>query len=230
MKKLLITLLFGLASNALSTEESAFGGIAIPKEEETKILKCAFTIKDFLGAPSNEATCAMSPHEVFSDKWFTPNKDEHCSVEKSTDPRILEEFKNFRAKINFSKTGAFTFGFVTYDYGTGLNNVIIERQKEKEISEGKDAKELEERYKKKTLAKVHLIDDVVIQQTQVMTDLVTKEMLDFKDFYYTPLYVIHFNNSSLYFSEASPEATIISYWSNGGNSWIKQKFGTCGFL
>ena len=45
-----------------------------------------------------------------------------------------------------------------------------------------------------------------------------------------PVYVIQFDNRSVYYSEASPEATIVSYGNFVGNSWIKQKFGTCGFL
>ena len=231
MKKLLITLLFGLTSHALSTEESTFGGIVASKEEETKILKCAFIVKDYAGGAPNEATCAMSPHEVFGNKWFTPKKSDHCDVSDTfEDFFFVEELKDFHAHMLFSEDSEFIGGKVLFDREFGPNHVFIEAEKEKAIREGNDPKEIEKKFKKTSTRSFFDIDNVTIQETLVGHDLITKEFLSFKDQYKMPVYVIQFDNRSLYYSETSPEATIVSYENSGGNSWIKQKFGTCGFL
>lgn len=214
--------------NIAVNNKNAFRGV--PLKNGTLELKCSFTVRDFAGGASNEATCAKSPHEVFSSKWTTQNKAEHCQVPAFSEVRLVEEFNNFSVLMRFSKSGNFTKGIVIYDLVTGPSNAFIESLIAKSELEGKSPDEVYKKYQKRTFNKYYSIDNIAIQKTEVTTDLITKEILDFDNHYEIPLYVIQFDNRSLYFSEASSEAVIISYAQRNGYSWVNQKFGTCGFL
>ncbi len=184
-----------------------------------KVFECAFLQDKYASGKPNKASCSMLPEIVFSDKWHTPKKNEHCKVD------TIHAYRDIEDVIIDTESGS-----VTWKTRFGLIDEAKPRQKKYYIEKGDSEEEAEKKVNSETEKLEYFkIKSYHVSQQNIRYDEVTRSFRESpkKALEHNLMFTDGNGILYLYIPEASWHAILFEPNGMTGSSWVGMRFGRC---
>ncbi len=182
--------------------------------------ECAFIQEKYSSGKSNQASCSMLPEKVYSTKWHTPRKNEHCEVKA-----VYSLFDDLTDVIvNTDKKS------VIWTNHLGIIDDAKTKQKANYIKQGmsEDKADKKVNFEKKDMEYFKIVTHYK-SNTRIYFDEVTGKA--FHPPKEVPEHTLILSNKHslfyLYIPEASGHAILLAPRGEADSSWINIRFGKC---
>lgn len=181
--------------------------------------ECAFIQEKYSSGKPNEASCSMLPEKVYSTKWHTPRKDEHCDI------KAVYSFEDLTdVMVDTDKES------VIWTSHYGLTDEAKPKQKAYYIKQGMSEDEADKKvnFEKKDTQFFRIVTHYK-SNTRIYFDEVTGKIFDPPK--QVPEHTLILTNQHnlfyLYIPEASGHAILLRPTGNADSSWVNIRFGRC---
>ncbi|MCK4622969.1 MAG: hypothetical protein KAT62_12230 [Desulfuromonadales bacterium] len=193
--------------------------LSSPSFTQAETFECSFIQEKYPSGKPNAASCSMLPEEVYSSRWYTPEKTQHCKIDSVYS---YEDLTDFLVDTNMKKA--------QWVVDFGLTEDAKTTQKAYYIKEGFSKEEAENRVnvKKKTEVYTRIVSHN-ISKTRIYIDEITGKSLDPpKEIPEHNMILSNINSTYLlYLPEASGHAILMEPTGMADSSWVQIRFGKC---
>lgn len=191
---------------------------SMPLSLYAETFECAFIQDKYSKGKSNMASCSMLPEKVYSTKWHSPDKGEHCNIKEVL---RYEDIEDFLVEIDA--------GYVTFVKHIGYTDDAKQRLKEHYIQEGRSQAEAEKSVNSENkFEEFALIKSHTVSQQTIDLDSVTLKRLDLPRKIPEHHFILDgMSTYYLYIPESSGHAILIEPTGMEDCSWVNIRFGKC---